>query len=314
MPPRWRTRVLAAGLLALVAAELAIAALTALTSGISWAAAVGSFTVTNGAMGLGFAVCGVLLAWHRQGNPVGWLFLAAALADAMSAAAAVQLTGFGAERGWGPGVLSLLASLFTFGWPLAIGLCLPVALLLFPSGRPASTRWRWLIWAAVAEGMPFTLSFAAPGTTAFGRQQVAPDLTVPSYHHLAPLWTAGNLGFPVILALAIVSLAVRYRRGGDAGEVDRGAAFDFDRRRIGHPNVRRVRPMDVLDGFGHGKAPGGRGGRHGNIDPCAKFRRVPVYTLPCWSSSSHSAGPSMPSICRGLRRPPASPPARSSTS
>jgi two-component system, NarL family, sensor kinase len=214
-PPARRTRVLATGLLAVVAAELAIAAVTALTSGISWAAAVGSFTVTNGAMGLGFAVCGVLLAWHRQGNPVGWLFLAAALADTMSAAA-IQLTGFGAERGWGAGVLSLLASLFTFGWPLAIGLCLPVALLLFPSGRPASTRWRWLIWAAVADGMLFTLSFAGPGTTAFGRRQVAPDLTVPSYRHLAPLWTAGNLGFPVILALAIASLAVRYRRGGDA--------------------------------------------------------------------------------------------------
>src|SRR5580704_15341298 len=41
------------------------------------------------------------------------------------------------------------------------------------------------------------------------------------------------------------------RRGSDAGEVNRGAAFDLDRRRIGHPNVRRVRPMDVLDGFGH---------------------------------------------------------------
>jgi len=214
-PPARRIRVLAAGLLAVVAAELAVAAVMALTSGISWAAAVGSFTVTNGAMGLGFAVCGVLLAWHREGNPVGWLFLAAALVEAMSAAA-IQLTGFGAARGWGPGVLSVLASLFGFGWPLAIGLCLPVALLLFPSGRPAGTRWRWLIWAAAAEGMLFTLSVAGPGTLAFGRRQVAADLTVPSYRHLAPLWTAGNLGFPVILALAIVSLAVRYRRGGEA--------------------------------------------------------------------------------------------------
>jgi hypothetical protein len=62
MPPARRTRLLAAGLLAVVASELAIAAVAALTSGISWAAAVGSFTVTNGAMGLGFAVCGVLLA------------------------------------------------------------------------------------------------------------------------------------------------------------------------------------------------------------------------------------------------------------
>jgi hypothetical protein len=51
---------------------------------------------------------------------------------------------------------------------------------------------------------------------ALGLRQVTPGVTVPAYHHLAALWTAGSLGFPVILALAIASLAVRYRRGGDA--------------------------------------------------------------------------------------------------
>jgi hypothetical protein len=55
-----------AGLLAVVAAELAIAAVTALTSGVSWAAAVGSFTVTNGVMGLGFAVCGAIASMIRS--------------------------------------------------------------------------------------------------------------------------------------------------------------------------------------------------------------------------------------------------------
>jgi hypothetical protein len=54
--PARRTRVLATGLLAVVAAELVIAAVTALPSGISWAAAVGSFTVTNGAMELGVTI------------------------------------------------------------------------------------------------------------------------------------------------------------------------------------------------------------------------------------------------------------------
>ncbi len=49
---------LAIGLFALVMAELATAIAAALASNVSWADAVGSFTVTNGAMGLGFAACG----------------------------------------------------------------------------------------------------------------------------------------------------------------------------------------------------------------------------------------------------------------
>jgi DNA-binding NarL/FixJ family response regulator len=83
-----RSRVLAVGMFALAATELAAAVAAALAGRISFAAAVGSFTVTNGAMGLGFAACGILLAWHRPRNPIGWLFLAAGVADATSASAA----------------------------------------------------------------------------------------------------------------------------------------------------------------------------------------------------------------------------------
>jgi hypothetical protein len=209
-----RTRVLAAVLFAVAVAGLATAVVIALVAGISWADAVGSFMVTNGAMGLGFAVSGVLLAWHRPGNPVGWLFLAAGVADATSAAT-VLLTAFGAEQGWGSGALGVLASVFTLSWPLAIGLCLPVALLLFPTGRPPSPRWRWLLWAATVEGALFTLTFAAPGSTTFAGRVIRPELTLPYYHQLAPLWAAGSLGYSVIMALAVASLAVRYRRAGD---------------------------------------------------------------------------------------------------
>jgi two-component system NarL family sensor kinase len=81
-----RSRALAAGVFALAASELAAAVAAALMSGTTFAAAVGSFTVTNGAMGLGFAACGLLLAWHRPRNPIGWLFLAAGVADATSPA------------------------------------------------------------------------------------------------------------------------------------------------------------------------------------------------------------------------------------
>jgi len=206
--------VLAIALFAVAMTELATAAAAALAGGISWADAVGSFTVTNGAMGLGFAACGALLAWHRPRNPIGWLFLAAAIADATSTAA-VQLLILTAERGWDKTTLGVLGSVFILSWPVAIGL-LPTALLLFPDGRPASPRWRWLIWVAAVEGVLFVLSFGGPGTLTLGHLTATPYLTVPDYHRLAALWAVGNVTWSAIVGLALASLVIRYRRGGDA--------------------------------------------------------------------------------------------------
>jgi two-component system, NarL family, sensor kinase len=209
------SRALTIGLLAVAAAELAIAVAAALAGDVSWADAVGSFTVTNGAMGLGFATCGGLLAWHRPGNPIGWLFLAAGVAEATSAGA-VQLLILVAERGWQGAALGVLASLFTLSWPLAIGLCLPMTLLLFPNGRPVRSRWRWLIWAAALEGLAFESSFAGPGTMQMGHLRASPSLTIPFYYRLTAVWTANNIAYAAILGLAVVSLVIRYRRGGEA--------------------------------------------------------------------------------------------------
>jgi two-component system, NarL family, sensor kinase len=189
----------------------------ALAGDSSWADAVGSFTVTNGAMGLGFAACGVLLAWHRPRNPIGWLFLAAGVADATSTSG-IQLLALVAERGWEWDTtgLGVVASLFALAWPAAVGVCLPMALLLFPDGRPASPRWRWVIWVAAVVGLLFVLSFGGPGTLTAGHLVVTPYLTVPFYHRLAPLWAVGGIGWSAIIGLALASLVIRYRRGDDA--------------------------------------------------------------------------------------------------
>ena len=209
------TRVLAAGLLGLAAAELATAIAGALAGNLSWAGAVGSFMVTNGAIGLTLSACGAPLAWHRPRNPVGWLFLAGGLAYATSAAAA-GLAELGAAAGWSSVTLSALASLFGLAWPLAIGLCLPLALLLFPDGRPPSPRWRWLIWTIAAEAVLFELMFAGPGRETIGRRTVTPYLTLPGYHQLTAVWAISNIAWAAILAVVLASLVVRYRRGGDA--------------------------------------------------------------------------------------------------
>jgi two-component system, NarL family, sensor kinase len=208
------TRVLAIGLFGLAMAELATGVGCALAAGVSFATAVGNFTVTNGAIGLALSACGALLAWHRPRNPVGWLFLAGGVAYATSTAA-VELVEFGAPAGWNDLALRLLASLFILSWPLAIGLCLPMALLLFPDGRPPGARWRWLVWAVAAEAVLFELMFAGPGGETFGRRTVTTYLVLPSYDRLGAVWAATNIVWAALLALILASLVVRYRRGGD---------------------------------------------------------------------------------------------------
>ena len=133
-----------------------------------------------------------------------------------TSAAAVSLLEVGASSGWDQGVLRLLGTFTDYAWPWSIGLFLPVALLLFPDGRPAGPRWRWLIWVAAAQSVLFVLSFAIPSAQVFDGHRVTLYLAIPAYHRLAPLWVAENLIWAVVFASAIASLAVRYRRGGDA--------------------------------------------------------------------------------------------------
>jgi two-component system, NarL family, sensor kinase len=207
-------RALAAGLSGLALAEIMTAIACGLAGGISLVGAVDSFTLTDGITGLALSACGVMLAWHRPRNPIGWLFLAGGVVYATSAAA-MNLLGFGAAAGWNTLVLRLLASLFMLAWPWAIGLCLPLALLLFLDGRPAGRRWHWLIWVIPAAGVLFELSFAVPGRQTFGSLSVTPYLAIPSYNQLGALWAASNITSAAIFALVLASLVVRYRRGGD---------------------------------------------------------------------------------------------------
>ncbi len=209
-----RRRVVAAALFWLAIAELAGAIGFALAARISFAEATSSFTVTNGAMGLAFAGCGALLAWHRPKNPIGWLLLAAGLAQATSTAAS-SLLALASLDGWSLGALRLIGTLTAYPWTFSIGIFLPIALLLFPDGWPAGRHWRWLIWAALIDGALFVLSFASPAPLEINGYRVTLYLTIGAYARLTPLWTATEIGWAIVFGSAIASLAVRYRRGDD---------------------------------------------------------------------------------------------------
>jgi signal transduction histidine kinase len=214
MAPPARTgkglHVLAAALGVFVLLEVIAAAVLSANVGWSWQDALDAFVVTNSAIGLSFGICGAILAWHRPRNPIGWLFAAGGMAQATSALAA-PLSAVLHEADAPIAVQRLLITIFSWSWPWSIGLFLPLALLLFPDGRPLSRAWRWVVIAVIITAPLFALEMGAwPG---------APPgyptgyLTIPFYDRLQPLWTLTELRGLASLVLALVALFVRYRRG-----------------------------------------------------------------------------------------------------
>jgi two-component system NarL family sensor kinase len=212
--PSRAQRVLAAALFALALAGCLTAVGAALASHMSFTMAVNAYTVTDGAMALAFPIGGVLLAWHRPRNPIGWLFLAAGL-GMVATAAGGPLLYLGARQGWSQGALRVVATLTTYGWTWTIALFLPLALILFPDGQLPGPRWRWLFWLTIFNTLPFVASLGSPVPTVVDGRRVTTYLASPDYHQLGLLWTVVNVLWAVEFAGAIASLAVRYRCGSE---------------------------------------------------------------------------------------------------
>src|SRR5215213_4770781 len=93
-----------------------------------------------------FSVVGALIASHRPGNPIGWIFLAEGFiygllnaADQYAIYALLTNPGtlpFGAEASW----------LGQWVWAPGLGLILVFLPLPFPDGHPPSHRWRPVGW------------------------------------------------------------------------------------------------------------------------------------------------------------------------
>lgn len=204
-------RGLAGALAGLVIAEVTFAVVYALSAGWGWGELVDSFLVTNGLMGLTFGLCGAVIAWHRPTNPIGWLFLADGIGHATTPFAdtlAYVVHGEFAQR--------MLVTVSMVAWPWSIGLFLPLALLLFPDGRLLSPRWRWAAIGIIATAPLFVLEMAGSG------EPISPDLprgllTLPDFDALQPLWTATEVRNLVAILLALICLAIRYRRADEMG-------------------------------------------------------------------------------------------------
>jgi hypothetical protein len=108
---------------------------------------------------IGAPILGGLIASRRPENPYGWIWLSLGLSSAIvmlaEPYAAYALV---AEPGSLPAPRMVNMALGS-GWVVLVTL-LPFVLLLFPTGRPPSPRWRFLAWVILAAGaIAFTLGF-----------------------------------------------------------------------------------------------------------------------------------------------------------
>ena len=211
-------RAITVGLAATVLVALAGLVLTALEwSSLATSDAVGDIGAVAGS--IAYAALGALIV-RRAGNFVGWFMLAEGAANAvMITGSAYAIFGMKAH----PGTLPAAAAAGALAEAVFVLVAIDLAalFLVFPTGRLPSPRWRPAALAGlVLTGLSLAsfvvstrrVALPAPG----GISLVYPNpLAVRSLRPVTWLGTLSGLAllFPLLLGVALVSLALRYRRG-----------------------------------------------------------------------------------------------------
>jgi signal transduction histidine kinase len=159
---------------------------------------------------------GLVVARHRPGNALGWIYLAVWASSASG-------FGFAGEYGrWAtvthPGAPAgtLAVWLGNWIWVPIFGSLLTFPFLLFPDGHLPSPRWRPVVWGAAALTVAWSVSFALQGhdyTDALNRpapNPYAPPSLVPFFDTAREVF---GLAFIVLVGLCVASLVVRFRGG-----------------------------------------------------------------------------------------------------
>jgi class 3 adenylate cyclase len=214
MKPRWLIR-LALALWGFVVATLAVDTLVAV---VEWAGTVaqGGVFVFAAFMAfvLAFSTVGMLIAARQPGNPIGWLLLACAVGYAVAGLAA-SYSGYGqlARPRVLPGV-TLAAWATSWMFLAGAGPAATFLLLLFPTGRLPSRRWRVVAWLAAAGMALILVTIAlAPGPIGGDRQAPAnPVGLAGGKQALGVAATIGGVAFSLAILGSIASLIVRFRR------------------------------------------------------------------------------------------------------
>ncbi len=208
-----RRRVLAGGLglAAVLAAIGAVACAWAL--GWTFTEALESFVVSNILIGVGFGLCGALIAWHRPSSALGWMYAGGGTAQATSALAA-PLAQLLDDRGAAAWVVRVDMTVFSWAWPVNI-VMIPISLLLLPDGRLASHRWRPVAIAVAVTAPLFVLEVGLAPEHLTGLPPAYLTLGQGTYDSLSWLWTVSEVRWALSVVIGVAYLAVRYRYGNE---------------------------------------------------------------------------------------------------
>jgi signal transduction histidine kinase len=209
-----------------VTATLTVTVLTGVAcfvlNGLGWSQMSLSDSVANvgnAASSIAYAVLGALIV-RRAANLTGWILLAGSVVSAfMSAGSAYAIVGLKTY----PGALPAPAAVGALAEAafVLVTTSLTAVLLVFPTGRLPSPRWRPAGWAGLgltgltlAAFVVSTRQVALPAPNGNALRYPNP-LAVQALGPVARLGTMNSLAveFLVLLAPAVVSLVLRYRRG-----------------------------------------------------------------------------------------------------
>jgi hypothetical protein len=164
---------------------------------------------------IGAPVLGGLIASRRPENPYGWLWLGLSLGLALLLFAQVYAAySLMAQPGSLPAPRTVGNVMAGVGWTIGIAL-VPFLLLLFPTGRLPSRRWRYVPGAVVVAGaVALSVGPFVPGRSAFVPVENPLGVGGTVGQAIAILVNAAVVVVLIAFVPSALSLIFRYRRAG----------------------------------------------------------------------------------------------------
>jgi hypothetical protein len=160
---------------------------------------------------LSFSTVGALIVARLPSSPIGWIMIGTAYGYSIGAGSLIYTTIVAHDR-WVPLAGRLFLWTGSWMWNISLALGGVFLLLLFPTGRPPSRRWRILLYTGTTGMVLMTLGAAfRPGrfedvnvTNPLGVRGALPFLEVTE--------SVGAILLIASVAGAVISLIVRFRR------------------------------------------------------------------------------------------------------